>query len=180
MFCLSGCEPVASHTVPWHLLPLNHWLDQASGCISTLGIQTGRGVCRLNRVQFDAMQVTMHTIWLKHRTLSREWRVCKDRPRRAALHGRKAGVSPDNNISISGSPPLRSRTILRFCKGVTESFVSPKNAVILGRKRNNGYDLEYAFSSSPLHVGQQQVIQLIMHLLTATSVSSLQHPQDLN
>jgi hypothetical protein len=57
---------------PYHgiWLPLNHWLDQASGCISTLGIQRGRGVCLLNRVQFDAMQVTMHTIWLKHKTLS--------------------------------------------------------------------------------------------------------------
>ena len=33
---------------PYHgiWLPLNHWLDQASGCISTLGIQRGRGVRR--------------------------------------------------------------------------------------------------------------------------------------
>jgi hypothetical protein len=83
-----------SHTVPWHLLPLNHWLDQASGCISTLEIQRGRGVCLLNRVQFDAMQVTMHTILLKHKTLSLQGRACKDQPRSAAHQVRKAGVSP--------------------------------------------------------------------------------------
>jgi hypothetical protein len=91
---------------------------------------------------------------------------------------RQGAVAFQNNFKVlqGGYFPLN----LLLDPSTERIDISPKNAVILRRKRNNGYGLEYAFSSSPLHARQQQVIQLIMHLLTATSGSSLQHPQDLN